>query len=274
MFEEFKQEVFAAYKDLSSRHELPDEMENLTRFGLKRHAQRVLADRYDRKDDEVIRQFFDPRNQYANNEERIDRFDLDGFRPLVLFMQGRTQNPHERVVKILAWLIDFEPRPYAEWRKMRGSDLQIMNDSGADTAEDLTANSSEIGGKPQKKNKLAWYLAGVALLAGLAAYFAINQPQCLDKQCMYWASDRYVAICCEERLPGANIVAIRPYELEHFRRITQPDTLTVQHANKVWYSKIDNTVEFFTAPATQHPVHQDRLLKPATAYILEKYAGK
>src|SRR5690606_16449651 len=201
---------FAAYKDLSSRHELPDEMENLTRFGLKRHAQRVLADRYDRKDDEVIRQFFDPRNQYANNEERIDRFDLDGFRPLVLFMQGRTQNPHERVVKILAWLIDFEPRPYAEWRKMRGSDLQIMNDSGADTAEDLTANSSEIGGKPQKKNKLAWYLAGVALLAGLAAYFAINQPQCLDKQCMYWASDRYVAICCEERLPGANIVAIRP----------------------------------------------------------------
>src|SRR5690606_1966887 len=227
-------------------------LENVNRSSLRRDAQQVLADRYDQKDDEVIRQFFDPQNQYANHEERIARFDLDGFRSLVSFLEGRTQRPDERVVKILAWLIDFEPRPYAEWRKMRDGDRRMMDDSGADTAEDLTVSGSEIGGEPQKKSKLTWYLVGAVLLAGLATYFVINQPQCLDKQCMYWASDRYVAVCCEERLPGVSIVAIRPYELEHFRRITQPDALTVQHADKVWYSKIDNTVEFFTAPATQH----------------------
>src|SRR5690606_3108235 len=145
MFEEFKQEVFAAYKDLTSRHKLPDEMESLTRFGLKRYAQRILADRYDRKDDEVIRQFFDPQNLYASHEERIDHFDLDGFRPLVLFMQGRTKNPHDRVVKILAWLIDFEPRPYAEWRRMRDNDRRMTNDSGADTAEDDTPTPEGSG---------------------------------------------------------------------------------------------------------------------------------
>src|SRR5690606_19463251 len=62
--------------------------------------------------------FFDPENHYSNHDERVNHFELDGFRPLVNFLEGKTRNPDERVVKILAWLIDFEPRPYAEWKKL------------------------------------------------------------------------------------------------------------------------------------------------------------
>ncbi len=293
MFEEFKQEVFAAYKDLSNKHELPDEMESLTRFDLKRHSQRVLADRYDRKDDEVIRQFFDPQNRYANHEERIQHFELDGFRPLVLFMQERTRNPHERVVKILAWLIDFEPRPYAEWQRMRHGEREATNDSEVAPGGHQTAGT-EIGGdklKPEGPTlppdpepdttkvpqiKRVWYFVGTAilLLSGMTIYFVISRPECLDKQCMHWFNDRYVAVCCGKQLPGVTVVALNPHELEHFRKITRTDTLTAAHANKVWYSKIDNNVEFFTAPAAHHPVYRDRSLKAATVGIIEKYAGR
>lgn len=277
MFDRFQQEVLDAFLDLRSRHALPSGLENLNRASLRRHAQQVLADRYDRKDDEVIRQFFDPQNRYADHEERIARFHLDGFRPLVSFLEGKTRRPDERVVKILAWLIDFEPRPYREWLSARDTNPSHSREEiGHGTPSPGITESPPIDPPPVRSADARFTLYPIltAIIIGISIYIIMKPVGCWDKQCMYWATDRYVAICCEEQNPGVNIVAIRPYELKHFRKITRPDTLTVQHANKVWYSKIENTVEFFTAPATGHPVHHGRPIKPATAYILEKYAGK
>jgi len=48
------------------------------------------------------------------------------------------------------------------------------------------------------------------------------------------------------------------------------DTLTKNSLGKVWYSKIDGKVEFFTS-AGFHPVHIDRRLKPLTDYMIKKY---
>src|SRR3546814_6592585 len=93
MFDRFQQEVLDAFLDMRNRHALPGGLENLNRSNLRRYAQSVLADRYDRKDDEVIRQFFDPKNRYASHEERIDYFDLDGFRPLISFLKEKTKRP-------------------------------------------------------------------------------------------------------------------------------------------------------------------------------------
>lgn len=276
MFEKFQQEVLDLYLDLRNRHALPSGLENLNRANLRRYAQSVLADRYDRKDDEVIRQFFDPRNHYASHEERIDRFELDGFRPLVSFLEGKTTRPDERVVKILAWLIDFEPRPYREWLKAGEAATPIINgDETTASAPPGISIGQGVGTSRAGGNRQLLVQFGIpALLTiAVAAYFITTSVDCWEKQCMYWAEDHYVAVCCETtRLPGSAIVAIRPYELQHFQKITRPDTLTADQANKVWYSKIDNTVEFFTAPAATHPVYHDRSIKPATAHIIEKYA--
>ena len=59
--------------------------------------------------------------------------------------------------------------------------------------------------------------------------------------------------------------------LENFQKIQRLDTLNLEDVNKVWYSKVNNEVEFFTAPGL-HPEHQERGLKLATKYIIEKYA--
>ena len=281
MFDEFQQEVLAKYRDLRDRHELPSGLENLKRSNLRRCALWVLANKYNRKDDEVIKQFFDRENRYTNHEERIRRFELDKFRSLISFLKGECERTDDWNIKILAWLIDFEPRPYSEWRRIRsaGSGTTVYDD-GEDIGEGSTPLPPKPPPTPLKPEtplttyKLFGYIAGITLLAGLVAYFVIGRPECLDKQCMYWFNDRYVAVCCGKQLPGVAIVAINPHELEHFRKITRPDTLTAELANKVWYSKIDNNVEFFTAPAAHHPVHPGRPIKPATAYIIEKYAGQ
>lgn len=85
-FEEFQLEVLAAYREKRDRGELPTELQVLRRAGLRSYAARVLAIRYDKKDDEVLKAFFDPENRYTNHVESIDELDLDKFRPLVNFL--------------------------------------------------------------------------------------------------------------------------------------------------------------------------------------------
>ncbi len=91
------------------------------------------------------------------------------------------------------------------------------------------------------------------------------------KQCMYWDGEKYIAIHCDEVDPQLDIIALNSEKQQQFKRITRKDTLTKDHVNKVWYSKINTEVEFFTCPGL-HPVHPHRSLKAATEYIIEKYA--
>ena len=60
---------------------------------------------------------------------------------------------------------------------------------------------------------------------------------------------------------------------EMLKKITRPDTLTVENAlGKVWYAKSNRRVEFFT----HHGIHPEngKTLREATAYMIEKYAKK
>ncbi|WP_379085124.1 hypothetical protein [Pedobacter sp. UC225_65] len=46
----------------------------------------------------------------------IQKFDLDGFKALLKFFLGQPGIRKEENVKLLAWLIDFEIRPYKDWK--------------------------------------------------------------------------------------------------------------------------------------------------------------
>ena len=90
---------------------------------------------------------------------------------------------------------------------------------------------------------------------------------------MYWASDHYVSSSCDEKVPNVNIIVLDGSKLNHFKKITRPDTLELVDINKVWYSKINKKVEFYTAPG-HHPEHPDKQLKPLTKYMFLKYVVK
>lgn len=95
----------------------------------------------------------------------------------------------------------------------------------------------------------------------------------IDKPYMYWDKDRYIASDSGYISPQIDVVPMEPNKFVYQKKITRPDTLTIENAvNKVWYDKSDNHVEFFTNYGT-HP-ENGKTLKVATPHIVETYGGE
>lgn len=98
---------------------------------------------------------------------------------------------------------------------------------------------------------------------------AIQKPMERLEHYMYWNGERFVATA-EANLGGQfEVFPMNENQFKYFRKITQPDTITAKSLKKVWYSKKDNLVEFFTADG-KNP-ENDKELHPLTTYILNKY---
>ncbi|MCU7614609.1 hypothetical protein N0B16_09195 [Chryseobacterium sp. GMJ5] len=94
----------------------------------------------------------------------------------------------------------------------------------------------------------------------------------IEKNYMYWDDDRYKGTDSNYVNPGSHVIAMNKEILLHLKKITRPDTLTVENAmGSVWYDKSDNQVEFFTSPGI-HP-ENGKALKDVTERILNNYAG-
>ncbi|WP_073552707.1 hypothetical protein [Elizabethkingia meningoseptica] len=131
----------------------------------------------------------------------------------------------------------------------------------------------------QKKSNMA--VTGVILAGSLVGGFFYNKdkqeepPKITLKEtfCMYWAGDEYKITNCSDKDPHHNLKPFDSIQIKYFKRITQPDTLTPDNAmEKVWYSKLNNQVDFFTSVGTGTNPGNDAKLKPVTPLIIEKYA--
>ncbi|KAA0127541.1 hypothetical protein FY557_13055 [Chryseobacterium sp. SN22] len=99
-----------------------------------------------------------------------------------------------------------------------------------------------------------------------------NDPA-IEKPYMYWDKDRYIASDSSFINPQTDVVPMDPTKFVYQKKITRPDTLTIENAvDKVWYDKSDNHVEFFTNYGT-HP-ENGKTLKAATPHIVETYGGE
>jgi hypothetical protein len=98
---------------------------------------------------------------------------------------------------------------------------------------------------------------------------AIQKPMERLEHYMYWNGERFVATA-EADLGGRfEVFPMNEIQFKYFRKITCPDTITIKSLKKVWYSKKDNLVEFFTADG-KNP-ENDKELHPLTTHILNKY---
>lgn len=126
---------------------------------------------------------------------------------------------------------------------------------------------------PSKKNNF-WkrkeliysFVAGFILICGLFVFYYST-----DQQCMCWNGERYIQVDCKANATMKNVLVLDVNELQHFQKITRQDTLSSADIGKVWYSKINNEVEFFTNHGF-HPIHRHKPLKAATAYMIKNYA--
>lgn len=335
MFDDYKKCVILAYRKKKVEGPISINLSLPTPAKLRKECLIVYSERRLQKDEEILRSFFGSKDNLKDYSQTIDRFQIEGFKALINFLKGRTSDPDERIVELLAWLIDFEPRPhdsridYKEFLEKEstpgGFDSSSIKEDEEDKVPQITPNSveeeinsnkvedeksdaeiaeSEIqeeegpisveGNKDAEEIELITYepepIIGRAtgwkelllrlkirkavvsfitiIVAGSIAYFVIER-----NQCMYWTGEHYQCIACNKKIGDTSIIALDTTKVAHLRKITRPDTLTENSLGKIWYSKIDSKLEFFTSDGF-HPLYIDRRLRPVTPYILKKYVFK
>src|SRR5690606_25736995 len=122
-----------------------------------------------------------------------------------------------------------------------------------------------------------WIIPAALLLVsalGFSIYkFGSNdQPAVHPKggPCMIWDEVQYKIIQCDQAPPGSIIIPVDSLRVNHFKRVTRTDTITLKSARKLWYLKRKNKVEVFTAPGS-HPEEPHRQLRPLSEYMIKKY---
>ena len=397
-FDKFKKAVREAYLEKKSLEVLPDELNTPSPANLREYSLIRLHEQLSQDDINVFKNYFSRPNKDESIETAINNADLSKLRSLQNFIIGETLKPSERIVKMVAILIDFPKRPYksADWIETNiSSDLdesnlyeeddvtQAMkqeNEPGileepkdceetitfpegqikyeeelvnpdtlvihngntegkavdiVDTVSTLVSNQpvdkdspiikdqgkysnvdngkaedtplsgdnlfgikgfygesigdnklstssdgsggvntiavskpNTIKGKTFFRNKANYPYGGLILVIIVIVIFSF-----INKECMCWNGIKYIKVDCRDNTQSNQIVGLNEDKLHNFEKIMEPDTLSKADVGKVWYSKIDNEVEFFTH-AGHHPVHNKKSLKAATEHIINTWAGR
>lgn len=314
MFEDYRKKVKLVYDQKKEADAISMNLIHPTTARLKRECIKVYRERYSRKDDYILNSFFEPSTEKEfDYGQIIKNFDVDKFRPLRTFLLEGKIVPLEKNIELLAWLIDFEQRPYSVFEKsyeeaednktkvvtapFNEVDINdITNASKPDSKEKSEAGGTEkvkviatdgitTGKTHSKTEKLktrkkpiltSKFNIGIfsltvvlAIICGTYLVSGDEPPQ----ECMYWTGDHYQAISCNKKIDNTAIIALDTSKLNHLQRITEPDTLTASSLGKVWYTKVDGELEFYTANG-YHPLDDDKRLMPITVYMLNKYVRR
>lgn len=273
-FDQFQQEVINAYHEKKELHAL-SELGNPSPTRLMKYCLSLLYRGKLDEDKQTLNKIFNPLNKHQDLESGIKEFGADGFKSLQNFMMGRTSRPREEIVKLLAVLIDFQPRPYEIWVRRKNDDNEEKETGNSGQKEENEAEdgasvttmdaSAERGWSKLKKPVLYGFIA----FSGMLGAYQIADN--FDRECMYWEGERYVPIACDEKVEYTEIIPIDRKLVRNFRKIMQPDTLTLKSVGKVWYGKPTvDSVEFYTMGGG-YPRDRQKTLKPATEYIIKKY---
>jgi len=280
MFEAYKQAVLTAYQSLKANRQLSSELESPSPGKLRAICEQILAKNPEKRDYETLKDFFNPKNEYDSLEKSISRYELDKLKPLVNLMKGEIMDSNDRNFKLLAVLINFEPRPYKDIGitpppPPLGPLLPVESGDGA-KPEKTGGGGNDNGGnnigstglRPRWKTATLYVIAVIAI--SLLSYFLFGT---IHRGCMIWRVDRYLPISCKENVGDSMMVAMDRYKLKNFQKIMKQDTVTEHSIGKFWYLKTNNKLELFTTGG-KHPVHTERQLKILTDEIFYKYLSK
>lgn len=301
MFSDYTASIVADYHQQKTKGTLSLNLMNPTPSCIKNELLIVLEGRTKKEELKTLRLFFGERENEGEYERAIRNAEVDIFKPLSNFLKGKTTKTEEKNIELLAWLIDFSPRPYTmDFNRpdVKPPVVQTTRNTNQET-EPLSESDSKgirraykgIGGKTTAvdgtapgraiklwdgRNKISIIL--FVLIVG-AVVLAMNRTSVKgplsflsggNKQCMYWSGEQYLEADCAIAIPNAELVALNRYKLDNFRKIKQPDTLNESHVNKVWYLKTGNKLELFTMEG-KHPEQLNKRLHPLSKYMLGKY---
>lgn len=289
MFEEYKEDLRNFYLEKKAANQLPDALDRPERQKLRRECLRVLTTRNSKHDQEVVRAFFDPINQYEELSKSIEKFDLDRFRPIVNFLTKGTAVRSDESVKLLAWLLGFDS--YHDWRLKRTSEEiapkeTLFQENLLPVTELVEPTSLDEGVKVRQQftrerasstTILIGSLSGMVILATVFLVYQHlfnhgTQMPTSNQKCMYWTGKQFRPIECGAKNVRGSIVPLNLGTLKNQRRLFMTDTLTKRSLGKVWYLKRNGQHEFFT-DSGRHPIDTQKMLKPLSRYILSNHVS-
>jgi hypothetical protein len=255
MFSDYKVQVVDFYKKNRENGCLPLNLINPTPAKLKNESILVFQSRGSKGDIGIIRQFFGHREDEGGYLKAIKTIDTDKFKPLVNFLKEQTQDTEDKNIELLAWLLDFKPRPYQftlNTYNLPSGEIKNITNEGESKSEPIILLGYEINLplKPwyQKRNLR---LITIFLIA-IISFFMFNQFMSSNSflsfggnknQCMYWSKNQYVTKNCDEKMSQVKLIALDESKLNYFKKITRPDTLKITDISGVWYSKINKVIE-------------------------------
>ncbi|MES2274972.1 MAG: hypothetical protein V4592_03040 [Bacteroidota bacterium] len=113
--EQYRADIWQFYQDRKSSGELSLNLKHPTAAKLRNECLLLFRKGLDRADYRTLRSFLCRPDNEEIYESAIKQFDPDKFKPLNNFLKKGT-NTDEKNIELLAWLIDFRPRPYSNYR--------------------------------------------------------------------------------------------------------------------------------------------------------------
>lgn len=243
-----------------------------------RECRRLLLGKDDEK---LLREFFEHTGDLGELQNVVRHFDIDKFRPLSKFIRGETISPDDKVVELLAWLIDFKDRPYDYKKKYpekdNGDSIDDENLGNIVPGDQPTGPTTiEVEAEIKKTNgpyKLIISIVITFAAAWILLYWLQKSKAAGHEACMYWAGDHYEPVSCQKHMENTIVIGLDSEKLVHFRKITRNDTITGLSIGSIWYANYKGEIECYTSPGF-HPIDISLRLKPITLYILKKYIWK
>ncbi|MFN3667046.1 MAG: hypothetical protein ACK4S0_12845, partial [Sediminibacterium sp.] len=293
MFSDYTYLILDEYYTKLGQNKLPPSLLHLRPARLRDECLKVCEERFQPRDLKTLRDFFGVFDGKEECLRVIAKVDVDKFKPLINYLNGDTESTNERNIELLAWLINFEPRPFELGRKYGRREDGGKEEGGREdgplqvAAEVLpwasTAPLEPAGMLPRKKpGLLKWLIPGAIAVVAATGFSimkfkekppAIQSLAALATSCMYWTGEVYKAVPCNARPGTATVIALDTFQLNHFKKVMQIDTITLRSVGKLWYLKRNNFPEIFTAPGN-HPEELNKQLKPLSAYMIKKYILK
>ncbi|MBN9298439.1 MAG: hypothetical protein J0I41_15650 [Filimonas sp.] len=330
----YKELVFNDYLQKREINVLSLNLTQPTPAKLKDECLRVCNSRYDEKDVKILEYFL----KYSHIKDKDDclkkikKCEIARFRPLLHFLNGKINKPDIGTIDLLAWLINFKPRPYevgrdyneegvvevkevvdgkvkensllselekvTEFFNIEKTEPEKIDDRKEESEEEkrsifkqVSSNESIDGDAPNGMSKKGYkkqryVIISIAfLIIACVLGYALRKPDgqkiatqigspptLLPQRCMYWASEEYKEIDCTKKYGSDTIlVAFDSVKIITFKKITRPDTITLESKGVICYTKVNRgkDIVFFTSDGF-HPITHSRL-KPMTVYIYNKY---
>jgi len=267
MSDVYAKKVLRAYNDMKAKDRLSPNLSSSTPARLKEECMMILAERYKPGDEKLLRMIFGKKENLDAYLKAIDT-QTDKFRPLNYFLGGKTTDPDERVIDLLALLIGFEPRP-------------VIMGYEVTTGKEKTGIVKVVKRLDAIVSRNTVIIVTIALLIGTGTYLLWNRhapkvSQSVDNpprsgKYMYWTGDHYLSIPAYQVHGDTPVVPLDTQLYDHLKKITDTNSINYSSIGKVWYARLRRGhYEYFTDSGF-HPVDTVIRLRGITKFIIDRH---